>query len=74
MNRLELKRWRRQRWLRQPDLAELLGVSVNTVNRWEVGESSVPPYLHLALAQLDALHYWSPDGIDALPRLGEVAS
>jgi DNA-binding XRE family transcriptional regulator len=70
MNRLEFKTWRRARWLTQSQLAELLGVSVTSVWRWETGESEIQPYLHLALAQLDQLHTWSPDGVDALPQIG----
>jgi DNA-binding transcriptional regulator YiaG len=73
LNRLEVRTWRRQRWLTQPQLAQLLGVRPQTVYRWESGESSVPSFLKLALDQLDMLHYWSPDGIDALPRLGPVS-
>jgi len=73
LNRLELRSWRRQRWLTQPQLAQLLGVRPQTVYRWESGESSVPSFLKLALDQLDTLHYWSPDGVDALPRLGPVS-
>lgn len=54
MNRLELKRWRAERHLTLVELGELLGVDKQTVFRWEAGTSTVPPYLHLALAQLDA--------------------
>lgn len=74
LNRLEVRTWRRGRWLTQPQLAQLLGVRPQTVYRWESGESSVPAFLKLALDQLDYLHMWSPDGIDADPRLGKVAS
>jgi DNA-binding XRE family transcriptional regulator len=73
MNRLELALWRRTRYLTLQDLADLLGVNRQTVHRWETGDATVPSYLHLALAQLDTLHYWSPDGIDALPRIGAVS-
>ncbi len=62
MNRLELKAWRRKRYLSQAALADLLGVSLNTVNRWETGASTVPPFLHLALERLDDLYTWAPDG------------
>ena len=73
MNRLELKAWRRARHVTQIQLGELLGVNKMTVYRWEVGESTVPPFLKLALERLDELHYWSRDGIDALPRLEQVS-
>lgn len=69
MNRLELKRWRRARWLTQPQLGELLGVNRMTVYRWETGQTDMPPFLELALFALDYQHHFSPDGVDALPRL-----
>jgi transcriptional regulator with XRE-family HTH domain len=71
MNRLELRAWRNARYLSQPQLGALLGVNRMTVYRWESGDSTVPAFLDLALAQLDYLHSWSPDGIDALPRLNQ---
>jgi hypothetical protein len=45
----------------QPELAGLLGVAKNTAFRWESGESSVPPFLQLALERLDELHDWRPE-------------
>jgi DNA-binding XRE family transcriptional regulator len=72
-NRLGVRAWRRARWLTQYDLGQLLGVKAQTVYRWECGQSEVPTFLKLALDQLDTLHYWSPDGIDALPRLDPVS-
>lgn len=73
MNRLELRTWRRTRYLTQAQLGELLSVDKVTVYRWESGVSPTPPFLKLALDQLDALHYWSPEGIDALPRLEKIS-
>lgn len=73
MNRLELRSWRRKRWLTQGELADLLGVNIATEQRWEAGVSSIPPFLNLALDQLDYLHFWSPDGIDADPRLEKIS-
>jgi DNA-binding transcriptional regulator YiaG len=35
--------------LSQVDLARTLGVAANTVNRWEAGSRTIPPYLSLAL-------------------------
>lgn len=65
MNRLDVREWRRRRWLSQRELGELLGVTDQTVYRWEAGQSDVPPFLELALAQLDTQHRWTPDGIDS---------
>jgi transcriptional regulator with XRE-family HTH domain len=61
MNRLELRQWRSRRHLTQTSLAELLGVCQNTAWRWESGESTVPPFLPLALDRLDELHDWRSD-------------
>jgi DNA-binding XRE family transcriptional regulator len=61
----ELRAWRRQRWLSQPDLAQLLGVKRLTVGRWERGESAIPSFLRLALERLDQILVWSPDGPSA---------
>lgn len=38
--------------LTQAELAAKLGVSANTVARWERDESAIPPYLILALKAL----------------------
>ena len=38
--------------LNQAELARSLGVAANTVNRWEAGTRSIPPYLWLALEGL----------------------
>jgi transcriptional regulator with XRE-family HTH domain len=66
VNRLELKQWRRARYLSQPGLAELLGVSKNTVFRWESGENDVPPFLHYALDRLDQIFVFGPDGAEPI--------
>lgn len=39
--------------LTQGGLAQKLGVSANTVARWERDEMSIPPYLDLALKQIE---------------------
>jgi DNA-binding XRE family transcriptional regulator len=65
VNRVGLRTWRQLRYLTQRDLADLLDVDKITVYRWERGPSPVPPYLHLALDQLDSQHTWSPNGSEA---------
>jgi DNA-binding transcriptional regulator YiaG len=50
----ELKEWRRRLGLTQVGLARLLGVSRNAVARWEWGRHPIPPWLHLALAGIEA--------------------
>jgi len=49
----EIRAWRTARGLSQAKLAKLLGVQWLAVQRWEAGVHKVPPYLHLALRQLD---------------------
>jgi transcriptional regulator with XRE-family HTH domain len=38
----------------QDGLAKKLGVSANTVARWERDEMAIPPYLELALKQIES--------------------
>jgi DNA-binding transcriptional regulator YiaG len=45
--------WRKGHRLSQTRLAELLGVTLLTVHRWEVGIQHAPAYIHLALRELD---------------------
>lgn len=54
MNGIDLKRWRDARHLTQTDLADRLGVAMNTVYRWEMHQRKIPAYLELALEALDA--------------------
>jgi len=61
VNRHELREWRRARYLSQTALGELLGVVKTTCNRWEVGETNIPPFLYLALERLDQLYTFTPD-------------
>jgi transcriptional regulator with XRE-family HTH domain len=48
-----IREWRSRLGLRQADLAAELGVRLNTVSRWELGTAGVPPFLSLALAELE---------------------
>lgn len=52
---IELRTWRERHRLTQGQLAELLGVQLNTVSRWEIGKRSPPPgvVLDLALERLE---------------------
>jgi len=53
MTPAELKETRESLRLSQVDLARALGVAANTVNRWEAGSRSIPPYLSLALTGIE---------------------
>ena len=50
---LDLRVWRVRQQLTQAELAVLLDVSLNTVNRWECGENRIPGFLPLALETLE---------------------
>jgi transcriptional regulator with XRE-family HTH domain len=49
MNGKTLKEKRNELSLTQEQLANELGVTANTVARWERDEMKIPPFLHLAL-------------------------
>ena len=49
----ELRAWRDHWQLSQADLARTLGIHINTVHRWERETVPIPPYLELALAELN---------------------
>jgi transcriptional regulator with XRE-family HTH domain len=53
MTPLDLRVWRTRQQLTQGQLAHRLGVHINTVNRWECGESAIPAFLPLALETLE---------------------
>lgn len=53
MTPLDLRVWRTRQQNTQAQLACRLGVHTNTVNRWETGESNIPPFLPLALESLE---------------------
>ena len=55
-----LRRWRKERWLTQEKLADLLGVTRMTVQRWETGDRVPPVFLTLALERLDDIRHWGP--------------
>jgi DNA-binding XRE family transcriptional regulator len=48
-----LRRWRKAHRLSQTRLAELLGVTLLTIHRWETGIYHAPPFLPLALDELE---------------------
>jgi DNA-binding transcriptional regulator YiaG len=50
--------------LRQSWLAERLGVSVTTVNRWATGTAPVAPYMDLVLALLHDAQVRKEEPID----------
>ena len=52
----ELRQWRQLHDLTLAELADYLGVHWITVQRWEAGRIGVPPYLYLALREVERLH------------------
>jgi len=53
MDTKELKKWRADHGLTQKQLAELLGLKVLAVARYETGVRKIPSFLHLALKELE---------------------
>jgi DNA-binding XRE family transcriptional regulator len=51
--RAELREWRLLHGLTQAALASALGISWSTVIRWETGVQKPPPFLFLALRELE---------------------
>lgn len=48
-----LSTWRMLHGLSQQALANELGVAWNTVHRWEAGTRAIPPFLYLALREIE---------------------
>jgi DNA-binding XRE family transcriptional regulator len=53
MNREEIKSWRQSWGLTQDKMARLLGVHRVTIAKWEAGDRGIPPFMHLALKQIE---------------------
>ena len=49
----ELVAWRKERKITQGELAQLLGVGMITISRWERGVQTMSPLLPLALEALE---------------------
>ena len=56
MTRDELRAARAALGMSQPDLAEVLGVSVPTIKRYELGEYPIPHWMDLALVTVRKRH------------------
>jgi transcriptional regulator with XRE-family HTH domain len=56
MNNEELKQRREALGLTQEQLAEIFGVDIMTISRWERGARSIPPHLTLALDAIEERH------------------
>jgi transcriptional regulator with XRE-family HTH domain len=53
MTPADLRAWREQQGLGVEALAALLGVHRQAIWQWENGKRAIPPYLALALKQLE---------------------
>lgn len=49
----ELKRWRAKHGVGQQELADKLGVHLQTVSKWERDVQAIPPFLPLALETIE---------------------
>jgi transcriptional regulator with XRE-family HTH domain len=54
MDKAELKSRRETLGFTQTSLAEVVGISANTVSRYETGTMEIPKYMELALEALEA--------------------
>ncbi len=54
MEKSELKKRRERLGLTQTSFAEVVGISANTVSRYETGTMTIPKYMDLVLEALEA--------------------
>ncbi len=54
MEKNELKKRRERLGLTQTSFAEMIGISANTVSRYETGTMTIPKYMDLVLEALEA--------------------
>jgi transcriptional regulator with XRE-family HTH domain len=54
MEKSELKKRRERLGLTQTSFAETVGISANTVSRYETGTMTIPKYMDLVLEALEA--------------------
>ena len=54
MEKSELKKRRERLGLTQVSFAEMVGISANTVSRYETGTMTIPKYMDLVLEALEA--------------------
>lgn len=52
MTALQLKEWRRKAGMTQQELAQHLGLALNTISRYEQGKRNIGRFVPLALAIL----------------------
>jgi transcriptional regulator with XRE-family HTH domain len=57
-----LKRWRKRHGLSRQRLADELSTTVQSVWNWEEGKVRVPPWIELALAELERRLVPAPAG------------
>ena len=47
-------RWRKTQGLTQQSLADVLGVNISAVKKWETKARKLPPYIGLVMAAIEA--------------------
>jgi DNA-binding XRE family transcriptional regulator len=60
--------WRKANGFTQSEVAELMGVNLTTVKRWETGTRKILPLIGLVMAAID--HNLTPVGINAMHEVG----
>lgn len=68
MTAKQLKTWRIKHGYSQIELAEILGVTNQTIHRWENEKREIPVFLHLALMSIERRGRGSRKNFDTTKR------
>jgi DNA-binding transcriptional regulator YiaG len=59
----QIRLWRARNMVSQSELAEALGVHVQTISNWETGRYVIPTFLPLALEALERRRYETQEAL-----------